>query len=129
EGVEDGEPVPSTAVRDAYDDDDATDGGFDGSKDERQAQAAVELKDALQRIVRQHWVLIGCFVVVCTIIGAFLGRHPTTYTASTRLVLGTDDPKSRTESASIADTGKAIATSPAEVRGALQDAHVDRNAN
>jgi len=89
----------------------------------------VELKDALQRIVRQHWVLITSCVLICTIFGAFLGQHPATYTASTRLVLGTDDPKSRTESGSIADTGKAIATSQAEVSGALKDAHVDRDTN
>jgi len=89
----------------------------------------VELRDALQRIVKQHWVLIASCVVVGLVLGALLARNPATYTASTRLVLGTADPTSRVESNAIADTGKAIASSQAEVSGALRDAHVDRDAN
>jgi capsular polysaccharide biosynthesis protein len=84
----------------------------------------VELKDALQRIVRQHLLLIGGLVALGILLGALLGRHPSQYTASTRLVLGTDDPKSRTESGSIADTGKAIATGLRQVQLAIRAAHV-----
>lgn len=84
----------------------------------------MELKEAARRILRQHWLLVVCFVVVGGVLGVIHAAQPTSYTASTRLVLGTDDPKSRTESGSIADTGKAIATSLTQVRHALQDAHV-----
>ena len=86
----------------------------------------MELKEAARRILRQHWVLIATLGVLGILVGALHAGRPTTYTASTRLVLGTDDPKSRTESGSIADTAKAIATSLTQVRRALQDAHVSQ---
>lgn len=86
----------------------------------------MELKEAARRILRQHWVLIAALGVVGIIIGALHARQPSTYTASTRLVLGTADPKSRTESGSIADTAKAIATSLTQVRRALEDADVSQ---
>ncbi len=84
----------------------------------------MELNEAVRRILRQHWLLVACFVVVGAVLGTIHARKPTSYTASTRLVLGTDDPKSRTESGSIADMGKAIATSLTQVRLALADAHM-----
>jgi capsular polysaccharide biosynthesis protein len=81
----------------------------------------VELNDAARRILGQHWQLIGTLVLL-GIIGAALMHlgDSKTYTASSRLVLGTEDPKTQAESASIADTAKAIATSPAVVRSALR---------
>lgn len=84
----------------------------------------MELREAVRRILRQHWLLVVCFAVVGAVLGTIHAAKPTTYTASTRLVLGTDDPKSRTESGSIADMGKAIATSLTQVRLALGDAHM-----
>jgi capsular polysaccharide biosynthesis protein len=87
----------------------------------------MELNEAGRRIVGQHWrlILFCIFLVLATIGFATLVRGGgQTYTASARLVLDTDDPKTRSESTSIADTAKAIATSPAQVRAALQDAHV-----
>jgi capsular polysaccharide biosynthesis protein len=84
----------------------------------------MELKDAARRILRQHLPLVVTFVVVGALLGVLHANQPTSYTAATRLVLGTDDPKSRTEAGSIADTGKAIATSLTQVRGAIQDAHL-----
>ena len=84
----------------------------------------MELREAVRRILRQHWLLVACFAAVGAVLGTIHATKPTTYTASTRLVLGTDDPKSRTESGSIADTGKAIATSLTQVRLALADAHM-----
>ncbi|MFL5968754.1 MAG: hypothetical protein ACJ74L_04085 [Gaiellaceae bacterium] len=88
----------------------------------------MELTDAARRILRQHWVLIAVCVALGVVAAAIHAHEPSMYTASTRLVIGTDDPKSRTESGSIADTGKAIATSLTQVRRALEDAHVtDRN--
>lgn len=85
----------------------------------------MELNEAARRILGLHWRLI----VVCVIIGAAAAplvhvRSGTVYTSSTRLVLDTQDPKSRTESTAIADTAKAIATSPTQVSDALQGAGI-----
>jgi len=85
----------------------------------------MELNEAGRRIFGQHWRLILGLVLAGVAVAALLhGGSVSTYTASTRLVLDTQDPKSRAESTSIADTAKAIATSPSQVRGALEDAHV-----
>ncbi len=85
----------------------------------------MELNEVGRRIFGQHWRLILGLVLAGIAVAALLhGGSVSTYTASTRLVLDTQDPKSRAESTSIADTAKAIATSPSQVRGALEDAHV-----
>lgn len=89
----------------------------------------MELSEAGRRIFGQHWPLIlVCifFVLVGIGFGALVRGGSQTYTASTRLVLDTQDPKTRSESTSIADTAKAIATSPSQVRAALNDAHVTK---
>jgi uncharacterized protein involved in exopolysaccharide biosynthesis len=83
----------------------------------------VELNDAARRIVGQHWRLIAGMALVGLLVAAVLHVGDSkSYTASSRLVLGTDDPKTQAEAASIADTAKAIATSPALVRRALRKA-------
>jgi capsular polysaccharide biosynthesis protein len=88
-------------------------------------EPGMELNEAGRRIFGQHWRLILGLLLAGIAVAAFLhGGSVRTYTASTRLVLDTEDPKSRAESTSIADTAKAIATSPSQVRGALKDAHV-----
>jgi capsular polysaccharide biosynthesis protein len=85
----------------------------------------MELNEAGRRIFGQHWRWILGLVLAGVAVAALLhGGSVSTYTASTRLVLDTQDPKSRSESTSIADTAKAIATSPSQVRSALKDAHV-----
>ena len=89
------------------------------------SEPGMELNEAGRRIFGQHWRLILGLVLAGIAAAALLhGGSVSTYTASTRLVLDTQDPKSRAESTSIADTAKAIATSPSQVRGALEDAHV-----
>lgn len=81
----------------------------------------MELNDAARRILGEHWQLIARLTLLGLMVAALMHLgDSTTYTASSRLVLGTDDPKTQSESASIADTAKAIATSPAIVRKALQ---------
>lgn len=85
----------------------------------------MELNEATQRIFRQHWWIIVLAVVMCTSAAALLHRgEAPTYTASTRLVLDTQDPDSSTGSTVIGDTAKAIATSPVEVAAALSEAHI-----
>ena len=80
----------------------------------------MELNQAARRIVGQHWLL----VVICVLGGAIAAGllhigSTKTYTATARLVLDTQDPKSRAESMAIADTGRAIATSSSQVGAAL----------
>lgn len=95
--------------------------------DEQRRDTGMELTEVGRRIFGQHWRLIlSCvmFVLIGFGIAALARGGSQTYTASARLVLDTADPKTRAESTSIADTGKAIATSPAQVRAALNDAHI-----
>src|SRR6476620_4141933 len=85
----------------------------------------MELNEAGHRIFLQHWRLIALVLAVCTAGGALLHRGDvTTYTASTRLVLDTQDPQSRTGSTVIGDTARAIATSPYEIQRALDQAGI-----
>jgi capsular polysaccharide biosynthesis protein len=79
----------------------------------------MELNQVVRRVIGQHWRLIVCFVVVICGVAVVLAGGSRGYTASARLVLDTADPKARTESESIADTGKALATSPTLVKAAL----------
>lgn len=85
----------------------------------------MELSNAFQRIVGQYWRLIVAFMLVAVGLMALVRVDDAqTYTASTRLVLDTEDPESQTESTSIADTAKAIATSPSQVKQAMAKARV-----
>jgi capsular polysaccharide biosynthesis protein len=81
----------------------------------------MELNDAARRILRQHKGLI----LACVLIGAALAvlahrGDVAAYTATTRFVIDAEDPTSQTESAAVADTAKAIATSPSQVRRAIE---------
>jgi len=84
----------------------------------------MELADLTRTMALYRWLIL-LFVVV-GIGSAWLMHYgeSRTFTASTRLVLDTPDPESRAESAVIADTAEAIATSPSLVREALTRAHV-----
>ena len=85
----------------------------------------MELNEVVRRIFGQHWRLIMIFVAVGIVASALmhLGDQPM-YTASTRVVLDTDDPESRSGATVIVDTARAIATSPGPVRAAIRAAHV-----
>jgi uncharacterized protein involved in exopolysaccharide biosynthesis len=86
----------------------------------------MELHDVGRRVVGRYWWLIALLVVVGAAVAAVMRTGETTYTATARIVLDTQDPSTRVESAAIADTVKAIATSPSQVRAALRNAHVSR---
>ena len=89
----------------------------------------MELNQVAHRVVGQHWRLIVLVVVAGVAAALLISGGSPGYAATTRLVLDTPDPTTRTESEAIADTGKALATSPALVRSALEAAGVDdRNA-
>jgi uncharacterized protein involved in exopolysaccharide biosynthesis len=83
----------------------------------------MELNDALRRIFGQHRALIVAFVVLGIALAGLMHMGDSrTYTASTRFALDTEDPETQAESASIADTAKAIATSPLQVKSAIDRA-------
>jgi capsular polysaccharide biosynthesis protein len=79
----------------------------------------VELNEVVRRIFLQHWWVIAVGVIAGAIIGIVLAGGANSYTASTRMVIDSQDPKARAESTAIADTVRAIATSPTLVRRAL----------
>jgi capsular polysaccharide biosynthesis protein len=85
----------------------------------------MELNDVVRRVLGQHrWMLLYC-VLAGLAVGLALDLHrPRTYTASTRLALDTEDPKTQPESAAIADIAKAIATTPNSVDAALRSARL-----
>ena len=85
----------------------------------------MELKEGTRRIFGQHWRLIVVFVAAGLLLALLVHSGATkSYTATTRLTLDTQDPKTQPESTAIADTADALATSPALVSKALADAHV-----
>jgi len=85
----------------------------------------MELNEAARRIFGTHLRLIAIWVIFGFVAAALLhAGNARTYTATTRLVLDTPDARDRSDSTAIADMAAAIATSPAEVRGALEDAHI-----
>ncbi|HZT14948.1 MAG TPA: hypothetical protein VFA19_03295 [Gaiellaceae bacterium] len=84
----------------------------------------MELNEAVRRIFLQHRLLIAIAVLAGAAIGVALAVGSKGYTASTRMVIDSQDPKARAESTAIADTARAIATSPSLVRKALADAGV-----
>ncbi len=85
----------------------------------------MEINEAARRILQQHWrVVLVCLLVGLGVASLLHSGQATRYSATTRLVLDTQDPKSRTESEAIADTAKAIATSPQQVAAALHRIHV-----
>jgi len=85
----------------------------------------MDLNEAGRRIVVRHWsVIVFCICMGVGLTALMHIRDTVTYTASARLVLDTQDPESRAESVAIADTAKAIATSPSQVSDALRNADV-----
>ena len=85
----------------------------------------MDLNEAGRRIVVRHWsVIVFCICMGVGLTALMHIRDTVTYTASARLVLDTQDPESRAASAAIADTAKAIATSPSQVSDALRNADV-----
>jgi capsular polysaccharide biosynthesis protein len=88
----------------------------------------MELHDAVRRIFRHHGVLVLILVVLGGGVAAGLhARDRTMFSATTRLVLDTADPQSATQSAAIADTARAIVTSPSKVGSALKTVGVKRD--
>ena len=88
----------------------------------------MELHDVTRRILGRYWWLIALLVVLGAAAAAYWRSGDTTYSATARIVLDTEDPTTRVESSAISDTVNAIATSPSQVRAALRRAHANRDA-
>jgi uncharacterized protein involved in exopolysaccharide biosynthesis len=81
----------------------------------------MELNELFRRIVGQHWKLIAlCFLAAAGAALALQADKQPLYSGSARIVLDAPDPESRAEAVAIADTAKAIATSPAQVAAAMK---------
>jgi capsular polysaccharide biosynthesis protein len=78
----------------------------------------VELNEAARRIFLQHWWLIAVGVIAGAAVGAVLAGSANGYRASARMVIDSPDPTVTSQSTAIADTVRAIATSPALLRQA-----------
>jgi hypothetical protein len=88
----------------------------------------MELNEAALRIVVRHWVLIVAFVLM-GVLAALLrdqGEVPL-YTASARVVLDTQDPRSTAEAAANADAARGIVTGQELVAMALRRERVNRD--
>ena len=83
-----------------------------------------DLQDIARRTVGRHRWAITALVVVGAIIAGIAHGGAHTYTATTRVVLDTSDPTTRSEAIAISDTVQAIATSPSQVRAALKSASI-----
>ncbi len=78
----------------------------------------MELNEAARRIFLQHWWLIAVGVIAGAAIGVVVSGTSHSYRASARMVIDSPDPSVTSQSTAIADTVRAIATSPALMREA-----------
>lgn len=89
----------------------------------------MELNEVMGRIVGRHLGLITT-LLLAGLLGAFAFHmnDASRYSATTRLVLDTPDPTNQAQSAVIADTARAIASSTSLVKDALDEVGVRRDA-
>lgn len=89
--------------------------------------ANVELNEAVRRILRGHLKLIVGLVLLGVVPGVVVYfASGATYVASARVQLGTPDPQDAAQAVAIADTARAIVTSPSLVQKAINQADVNR---
>jgi capsular polysaccharide biosynthesis protein len=84
----------------------------------------MEVHDVGRRIVGHYAWLIVLLIVLGAVLAGLSRAGDKTYAASARIVLDAPDPSTRQESTAIADTVRAIATSPSQVRAALRSTGV-----
>ncbi len=87
----------------------------------------MELNEAANRILRGHLKLIAALVLLGLALASgvyFAGGVK--YTAASRVQLGTPDPQDPAQAVAIADTARAVVTSPSHVQSAISVADVNR---
>jgi capsular polysaccharide biosynthesis protein len=85
----------------------------------------VELREAAERILGAHRILVAGMVLVAVVAAILLhANDPGLYTASARLSLDASDPQTAAGAQALADTARAIVTSPGLVARALAAAGV-----
>ncbi|MDX6222281.1 MAG: hypothetical protein QOD91_1335, partial [Frankiales bacterium] len=89
----------------------------------------MELSEAFVRVIGRHIAMIAV-LVACGLLGAglLIGGGSTQYRATVRLAMDTGDPSTQAQSAVIADTARALATSPSLVAGSLHTIGATRDA-
>jgi uncharacterized protein involved in exopolysaccharide biosynthesis len=88
----------------------------------------MDLHEVTRRILFGHWIVILAFVAVSAIaVTAYHVFDTTMYSASTRVVLDAPAPQSGTEATAVADSAKAIVTSPTHIMAALNAAQAMRD--
>jgi uncharacterized protein involved in exopolysaccharide biosynthesis len=88
----------------------------------------MEIREVFDRIVRVHWKLILLLLVAGLTAGFTIHADDrASYTAAARVILDTPDPTSDTEAQAIADTARAIVTSPSLVERALEKSGLHRS--
>lgn len=89
----------------------------------------MEINEALQRIIKHHWLLLAACLLLGLAVPAVLHvARADTYVGTSRLLLGAADPRSGQESNVLADTAFGIASSPGVVAEAVSAARVPRDA-
>lgn len=87
----------------------------------------MDISEVFDRVIRVHWKMIVALLLAGVVAGYTIhADEPRTYTAAARVVLDAPDPGSETESQAIADTARAIVTSPSLVQRALVKTGVRR---
>src|SRR5215831_5199273 len=90
----------------------------------------MEVGEAVRRILVQHWRLIAILVVIGIATGVVLGLSgPRLYAASARVSLSSTDPQDAAESQALADSARAVVTSPSHVARAVTAIGASRDAN
>src|SRR5215831_495426 len=90
----------------------------------------MEVGEAVQRILVQHWRLIVVLVLAGACAGLVLGlRGPQLYAAHARVSLSSTDPQDAAMSQAMADSGRAVVTSPSHVARALAAIGASRDAS
>jgi hypothetical protein len=97
-----------------------------GNGEERQL---MELSEAFARVIGRHIAMIAV-LVACGLLGSglLLRGDTSQYRATVRFALDTGDPSTQAQSTVIADTARALATSPSLVAGSLHTIGASRDA-
>jgi capsular polysaccharide biosynthesis protein len=88
----------------------------------------MDLQEVTRRVVLGHWkVIVACVIALAVAVSVYHFFDAPIYSASTRVVLDVAAPSSGTEALAVADSAKAIVTSPSHIVTALKAAGYQRD--